>query len=89
VLDPGTVLGVKEKVLGIFFKAAFENEIAGMPFRVSAGVRRESTNVRTLALGRILLGLYRPPGDPTLIAPDPSLGSSARTNIRSCCRAST
>ncbi|WP_419815932.1 TonB-dependent receptor [Glacieibacterium sp.] len=74
MLDPGTVLEVRERVLGIFFKAAFENEIAGMPFRVSAGVRRESTSVRTMALGRILLGLYRPPGDPTLIAPDPSLG---------------
>ena len=74
MLDPGTVLDVRERVLGLFFKAAFEGDIADMPFRVSAGVRRESTRVRTTALGRVLLGLYRPPGDPTLIAPDPALG---------------
>jgi iron complex outermembrane receptor protein len=76
-LDPGTILNVRERVLGLFLRTSFEDEIADMPFRVSAGVRRESTRVRTTALGRVLLGLAIPPGDPTLIIPDPNAPNPA------------
>lgn len=73
-LDPGSILDVTERTYAIFFKASFDDEIAGMPFHVSAGIRDEGTNVTTQAIGRQLLGLYRPLGDPTLITADPNLG---------------
>ncbi|MET0308193.1 MAG: TonB-dependent receptor [Sphingomonas sp.] len=85
-LDPGSVLQVHEKTWSIWFKTKFESEIAGMPFTVSAGIRNESTHLETTAIGRHVLGLSIPPGDPTLIQPDPALGPnhdgySATTDI--------
>ena len=56
-----------EKTSAIFFKANFESEIAGMPFRLSAGVRNEGTRVLTVALGREVLALTRPLTDPSLL----------------------
>jgi iron complex outermembrane recepter protein len=73
-LDPGSIFDIKEKTYAIFFKTSFESDIAGMPFHVSAGIRDEGTHLTSGAQGRVLLGLYRPPGDPTLIQPDPALG---------------
>ncbi|MCW6529129.1 TonB-dependent receptor [Sphingomonas sp. MMSM20] len=73
-LDAGSVLQVREKTYAIFFKASFEDEIAGMPFHLNVGLRDEGTHVTTTALGRQLLGLSIPAGDPTLIQPDPALG---------------
>lgn len=72
--NPDSVLQVQEKTYAIFFKASFDNEIAGMPFHLSAGLRDEGTTVTTTAIGRHLLGLSIPAGDPTLIQPDPTLG---------------
>ncbi|WCM25130.1 TonB-dependent receptor [Sphingomonas sp. QA11] len=73
-LDPGSILEVREKTYAIFFKAAFDNEIAGMPFHIAAGIRNEGTTVNTTAVGRQVLGLSIPAGDPTLIQPNPALG---------------
>lgn len=72
--NPGSVLEVREKTYAIFFKASFDTEIAGMGFHVSAGLRDEGTHLRTSAISRHLLGLSIPPGDPTLIQPNPALG---------------
>jgi len=84
--NPGSVLEVHEKTWSIWFKTRFETEIAGMPFTISAGIRNENTHLQTTAIGRRLLGLSIPAGDPTLIQPDPTLGPakdgySATTNI--------
>jgi len=73
-LNPGSILGVQEKTYAVFFKASFDTQMADMPFHLSAGLRDEGTHVSTTAIGRHLLGLSRPLGDPTLIQPDPTLG---------------
>lgn len=73
-LDPGSVLNVHEKTWSIWFKTKFETEVAGMPFTVAAGIRSENTHLDTTAFGRRVLGLSTPPGDPTLIQPNPALG---------------
>lgn len=72
--DPGSVLNVRERTWSIWFKTKFESEIAGMPFYIAAGIRNETTHLTTTAIGRHLLGLSIPPGDPTLIQPNPALG---------------
>jgi iron complex outermembrane receptor protein len=75
-LDPGSVYQVKEKTYAIFFKTRFNSEIGEMPFSVQAGLRHEGTHLSSLGLGRQLLGLSIPPGDPTLIQPNPALGTN-------------
>lgn len=72
--DPGSVLEVYEKTYAVFFKASYDTELAGMGFHFSAGIRNEGTNLTTTAIGRQLLGLSIPVGDPTLIQPNPALG---------------
>ncbi|MEO8373735.1 MAG: TonB-dependent receptor, partial [Sphingomonas bacterium] len=72
--NPDSVLEVHEKTYAIFFKTSYENEIAGMKFHLSAGIRDEGTHVTATAIGRTLLGLSIPLGDPTLIQPNPALG---------------
>ena len=72
--NPGSVLQVREKTWSIWFKTNFESEIAGMPFRLAVGIRNENTHVNTNAIGRVVLGLSIPAGDPTLIQPNPALG---------------
>ncbi|HZV18730.1 MAG TPA: TonB-dependent receptor [Sphingobium sp.] len=73
-LDPGSVFNIREKTYAIFFKANYDSAIAGMPFQLSAGIRHEGTTLSSAAIGRQLLGLSIPAGDPTLIQPDPTLG---------------
>ena len=73
-LDPGSIFDITEKTYAIYFTTNFETEIAGMPFHMSAGIRDEGTHLTSAGLGRHLLGLRIPPGDPTLIQPDPNLG---------------
>jgi len=72
--NAGSVFQVQEKTYAIFFKAAYDSEIAGMPFHFAAGIRDEGTHLSTMGLARQVLGLARPAGDPTLIQPDPALG---------------
>ncbi len=81
--NPDSVLQVQEKTYSIFFKASYDNEIAGMPFHLSAGIRDEGTTVTSSAIGRRLLGLSIPAGDPTLIQPDPTLGPNNPKDGRS------
>jgi TonB-dependent receptor len=81
--NPDSVLEVQEKTYAIFFKASYENEVAGMPFHLSAGIRNEGTKVTSSAIGRKLLGLAIPAGDPTLIQPDPTLGPNNPKDGRS------
>ncbi|MBU0556384.1 MAG: TonB-dependent receptor [Alphaproteobacteria bacterium] len=73
-LDPGSVYEIREKTYAIFFRADFETDLGGMPFNITAGLRHEGTHLTSTAIGRQLLGLSIPAGDPTLIQPDPSLG---------------
>lgn len=72
--NPGSVLEVHEKTWAIWFKTKFETEIGSMPFTVAAGIRNEVTHLKTTAIGRRVLGLSIPAGDPTLIQPNPALG---------------
>lgn len=72
--NPGSVYEIKEKTYAVFFKARFNADLGDMPFSVQAGLRHEGTHLSSMGLGRQLLGLSRPAGDPTLIQPDPALG---------------
>lgn len=72
--NPGSVYEIVEKTYALFLKTNFETQIGDMPFFVSAGIRHEGTDVSSSALGRQLLGLSIPSGDPTLIQPNPALG---------------
>lgn len=72
--NPGSVLQVREKTWSGWFKIKAEMDLGDMPLRVNAGVRYENTRVATTAIGRRVLGLSIPAGDPTLIQPNPALG---------------
>ncbi|MBO9711716.1 TonB-dependent receptor [Sphingomonas sp.] len=73
-LDPGSIFEIKEKTYAVFLKASYDTEFGDMPFHISVGLRREGTRLSSSAIGRHLLGLSIPAGDPTLIQPNPALG---------------
>jgi TonB-dependent receptor len=66
MLDPGNLQDIRERTLGAFVRATFNTEIGSMPFRMSAGVREERTDVTSKGLSRQLTGLTRSDADPTL-----------------------
>lgn len=66
-LDPGSVQDITEKTLALFVRANLDLEIGDMPFHLSAGVRRERTDVTSTGLGRIPIRLDRSDADPTLL----------------------
>jgi iron complex outermembrane recepter protein len=73
-LDPGSIFDITEKTYAIYFKTDYTADIGGMAFHMSAGIRDEGTHLTSSGLGRHLLGLSIPAGDPTLIQPNPALG---------------
>jgi len=73
-LDPGSIFEIKEKTYAIFFKTSYDTMVGDLPFHFSAGIRDEGTSLASSAIGRHLLGLSIPVGDPTLIQPNPALG---------------
>jgi iron complex outermembrane receptor protein len=66
-LDPGSVQDITEKTLSLFVRANLDLEIGDMPFHLSAGLRRERTDVTSTGLGRIPIRLERSEADPTLL----------------------
>jgi TonB-dependent receptor len=68
VIDPGSFRQVQEKTWSVFMKTNFETEIANMPFRFNAGIRAETTHLRTDAVGRQPTALLTSASDPTLLS---------------------
>jgi iron complex outermembrane receptor protein len=66
-LDPGSVQDITEKTWAAFVSARFDTELGGKPFHVTAGVRRESTDVSSSGVGRLPTLLTVNPADPTLL----------------------
>jgi iron complex outermembrane receptor protein len=66
-LDPGSVQDITEKTFAAFISARFDTELGGKPFHVTAGVRRESTDVSSSGVGRLPTQLTVNPADPTLL----------------------
>lgn len=66
-LDKGSLQDINEKTLSLFLKAKFKSELSGMPFQVSAGVRRERTDVTSEGLMRVPVQLLQSESDPTLL----------------------
>ena len=66
-LDPGSIQDITEKTWTVFLKARFDTELGDMPFHVTAGMRRESTDVSSSGVGRLPIALTVNPADPTLL----------------------
>ena len=66
-LDPGSIQDITEKTWAAFLSTRFNGEIGGKPFHLTAGVRRESTDVSSSGVGRLPTQLTINPADPTLL----------------------
>jgi TonB-dependent receptor len=66
-LDPGSIQDITEKTFALFVSARFDTELGSKPFHVSAGIRRESTDVSSSGVGRVPIRLDVNPQDPTLL----------------------
>ncbi len=66
-LDPGSIQDITEKTFAAFISAHFDTELGDKPFHVTAGVRRESTDVSSSGVGRLPTQLTVNPADPTLL----------------------
>lgn len=66
-IDPGSVMNVRERTWSLFLRANFKTEIAGMPFHFNAGVRNETTNLRSIGQGRLPTSIATSTADPTLL----------------------
>jgi TonB-dependent receptor len=66
-LDPGSVQDISEKTWSLFLSAHFDTELGSKPFHVTAGVRREKTDVSSSGVGRLPVLLTISAADPTLL----------------------
>ncbi len=67
-LDPGSIQEIEEQTFSVFVRTRFTTEIAEMPFHVTAGLRREQTDVSSGGVGRLPVALTENPADPTLLS---------------------
>ena len=65
--DPGSVQDITEKTWAIFLATHLDTELGGKKFHVSAGIRREHTDVTSGGVGRVPTQLTLSPADPTLL----------------------
>jgi TonB-dependent receptor len=66
-LDPGSIQDITEKTFSLFLSAQFSTELGDKPFHVTAGVRREKTNIESSGVGRLPVRLDPNTQDPTLL----------------------
>jgi iron complex outermembrane receptor protein len=66
-LDPGSVQDITEKTWALFLSTQFDTELGDKPFHVSAGVRREKTDISSSGVGRLPVSLRVDGADPTLL----------------------
>jgi TonB-dependent receptor len=66
-LDPGSIQDITEKTWSVFVSAQIDTEVASKPFHMTAGVRREHTQVTSAGFGRVPTQLRVDAADPTLL----------------------
>jgi len=66
-LDPGSIQDITEKTWSLFVSANIDTEVASKPFHLTAGVRREHTDVTSAGFGRVPTQLRVDAADPTLL----------------------
>ncbi|BBD99899.1 TonB-dependent receptor [Sphingobium amiense] len=80
-LDPGSVQKILEKSWSAWISVSFNTEIAGMPFKVNAGGREESTKIVSTGIGRLPVSIVGSTADPTLLTvgftPEQSVSTSS------------
>jgi TonB-dependent receptor len=65
--DAGGIQDHTERTWSIFLSAQFDTEVAGKDFHMTAGVRRETTDVSSGGFGQVPILLRLSPNDPTLL----------------------
>ncbi len=65
--DPGSHQDITEKTWAIFLNTKLDTELGGKKFHISAGIRREHTDITSAGLGRVPTALTLSPADPTLL----------------------
>jgi iron complex outermembrane receptor protein len=65
--DPGSIQDITEKTWAVFLAAHLDTELGGKKFHVTAGMRREHTDVNSSGVGREPTLLTLSPADPTLL----------------------
>ena len=65
--DPGSIQDITEKTWAVFLATHLDTELGGKKFHVSAGMRREHTDVSSSGVGRVPTQLTLSPADPTLL----------------------
>lgn len=66
-LDPGSIQDITEKTWALFVSTHFDTELGSKPFHVTAGIRREKTDVSSSGVGRVPIRLDLNTQDPTLL----------------------
>jgi iron complex outermembrane receptor protein len=66
-VDPGSIQDITEKTWALFVSAQIDTEVASKPFHLTAGVRREHTDVTSAGFGRVPTQLRVDAADPTLL----------------------
>jgi TonB-dependent receptor len=66
-LDQGSIQDITERTWSVFVSARFDTEIGSKPFHLTAGVRRENTDVTSSGVGQLPVLLSINPQDPTLL----------------------
>jgi iron complex outermembrane recepter protein len=66
-LDPGSIQDITEKTWAAYISAGFEAELGDKPLHVTAGVRREKTDISSSGVGRVPVLLQVSNADPTLL----------------------
>ena len=67
-IDPGSIQEIEEQTISAFVRAQFTTELADRPFHLTAGLRREQTDVSSGGVGRLPVLLTQNPADPTLLS---------------------
>jgi TonB-dependent receptor len=66
-LDQGSIQDITEKTWSIFISANFEAQLGDKPFHLTAGVRREKTDIASSGVGQLPVSLTVSESDPTLL----------------------
>jgi iron complex outermembrane receptor protein len=66
-VDPGSIQDITEKTWSLFVSAHIDTEVASKQFHLTAGVRREHTDITSGGFGRVPTSLRVDSADPTLL----------------------
>jgi iron complex outermembrane recepter protein len=67
-VDAGSIQDITEKTWSVFVSAHLDTEVADKAFHLTAGVRREHTDISSSGFGQVPVTLTQNPADPTLLS---------------------